>query len=37
VRQHIVWWFLHFPHFVGESAGISWNWWEYVIDPNRVG
>jgi len=36
IREHHVWWFLHFPHFVGESNGISWNWWEYVIDPNRV-
>jgi hypothetical protein len=36
IRRHHVWWFRHFPHIVGESNGISWNWWEYVIDPNRV-
>jgi hypothetical protein len=36
IRKHHVWWFRHFPHFIGESDGISWNWWEYVIDPNRV-
>ena len=36
IREHHRWWFRHFPHFVGESDGISWNWWEYVIDPNRV-
>jgi hypothetical protein len=36
-REHHRWWFRRFPHFVGESDGISWNWWEYVIDPNRVG
>jgi hypothetical protein len=36
IRSHHRWWFQHFPHIVGESAGISWNWWEYVIDPNKV-
>lgn len=36
IRAHHVWWFRHFPHIVGQSDGISWNWWEYVIDPNRV-
>lgn len=37
IRAHHVWWLLHFPHIVGETNGISWNWWEYVIDPNLVG
>jgi hypothetical protein len=36
IRAHHKWWFARFPHIVGESGGISWNWWEYVIDPNRV-
>jgi hypothetical protein len=36
IRKHHVWWLRHFPHIVGESNGISWNWWEYVIDPNLV-
>jgi len=36
IREHHRWWFSLFPHIVGESNGISWNWWEYVIDPNRV-
>ncbi len=36
IRKHHVWWMRHFPHFVGETSGISWNWWEYVVDPNRV-
>ena len=35
-RRHHLWWFEHFPHIAGQSAGISHNWWEYVIDPNRV-
>ena len=36
IREHHRWWFRHFPHVEGESGGLSWNWWEYVIDPNRV-
>ncbi|MBI1258876.1 MAG: hypothetical protein GC204_15510 [Chloroflexi bacterium] len=36
IRKHHVWWLSHFPHFVGERDGISWNWWEYIVDPNRV-
>lgn len=36
IRKHHVWWFRHFPHIAGASDGIAWNWWEYVIDPNRV-
>jgi len=37
IRLHHVWWFKHFPHVEGESAGVSHNWWEYVIDPNQAG
>jgi len=36
IRLHHLWWFRHFPHVAGEMNGISNNWWEYVIDPNRV-
>ncbi len=36
IREHHRWWFRHFPHVAGESGGLLWNWWEYVIDPNRV-
>lgn len=36
IRAHHKWWFSRFPHIMGESNGISWNWWQYVIDPNRV-
>ncbi len=35
-RAHHRWWLRHFPHFAGATGGISWNWWEYVLDPNRV-
>ena len=36
IRQHHVWWLHHLPHVVGETNGIRWNRWEYVVDPNRV-
>jgi hypothetical protein len=36
IRLHHLWWFQHFPHGAGATEGISHNWWEYVIDPNRV-
>jgi hypothetical protein len=36
IREHHRWWFKRFPHIIGQSNGISWNWWEYVIDPNLV-
>lgn len=35
-RAHHFWWLSHFPHLTGRSDGVSWNWWEYVVDPNRV-
>lgn len=36
IREHHRWWLRHLPHIVGEANGISHNWWEYIIDPNRV-
>jgi hypothetical protein len=36
IRQHHRWWLAHLPRLQGESDCVSWNWWEYVIDPNRV-
>ena len=36
IRLHHLWWLRHIPHVDGETNGISNNWWEYVIDPNRV-
>ena len=35
-RLHHLWWFLHLPHTAGDTGGISNNWWEYIVDPNRV-
>jgi hypothetical protein len=34
IRAHHRWWFKHFPHIEGKANDVSWNWWEYVIDPN---
>jgi hypothetical protein len=36
MRAHHIWWFKHFPHFQGETEGVSNNWWQYVLDPNLV-
>lgn len=35
-RKHHMWWLEHFPHVGGQSNGIAHNWWQYVVDPNRV-
>ena len=36
IRAHHKWWFHHLPHVAGSANGISYNWWEYIIDPNQV-
>jgi hypothetical protein len=36
MRAHHLWWFSHLPHVHGETDGISNNWWEYAVDPNKV-
>jgi hypothetical protein len=36
IRSHHRWWFRLIPHAQGETNGISNNWWEYIVDPNRV-
>ncbi|NLG95778.1 MAG: hypothetical protein GX491_00300 [Chloroflexi bacterium] len=36
IREHHRWWFSLLPHVAGSSNGISHNWWEYIVDPNRV-
>jgi hypothetical protein len=37
IRSHHKWWFSHFPHFAGDSHGISHNWWQVVMSPELVG
>lgn len=36
MRAHHLWWFSHLPKTTGSSDGISNNWWEYAVDPNKV-
>ena len=36
IRAHHKWWFRHLPHVAGSANSISHNWWQYIIDPNRV-
>ena len=36
IREHHRWWLRLLPHVSGQTQGISHNWWEYIIDPNRV-
>jgi hypothetical protein len=36
MRAHHLWWFEHIPKTTGETDGISNNWWEYAVDPNKV-
>jgi hypothetical protein len=36
IRLHHLWWLEHFPRKSGRLHGIANNWWQYVIDPNRV-
>ncbi|MEP7293926.1 MAG: hypothetical protein ABI835_19220 [Chloroflexota bacterium] len=36
IRKHHVWWLSRFPHVAGLANGISWNWWQYVVDPNTI-
>ncbi len=36
IRAHHAWWLKHFPHTVGRQNGIHNNWWQYLIDPNKV-
>ena len=33
---HHSWWLHHFPHVPGQTAGVSNNWWKYIIDPDQV-
>jgi hypothetical protein len=36
IREHHRWWLGLMPHVSGRTRGISHNWWEYIVDPNRV-
>ncbi|HRF48965.1 MAG TPA: hypothetical protein PLC98_15145 [Anaerolineales bacterium] len=36
IRRHHLWWLSRFPHIDGASGGVAWNWWEPVVDPERL-
>ncbi|MEP6894466.1 MAG: hypothetical protein ABI986_02545 [Chloroflexota bacterium] len=36
IRKHHIWWMSHFPKIKGSKNGISYNWWEYIANPNHV-
>jgi len=36
IRLHHQWWLKHIPHVAGRKNGIHHNWWQYLIDPNKV-
>lgn len=35
-RLHHRWWMEHLPHITGSANGAAYNWWQYIVDPNRV-
>lgn len=36
IRAHHKWWLDHLPRANGQRNGIAHNWWQYVMDANRV-
>ncbi|MBL8089679.1 MAG: hypothetical protein KF758_03745 [Anaerolineales bacterium] len=36
IRAHHKWWFNHFPRVAGRQNGIANNWWQYVVNPQKV-
>jgi hypothetical protein len=36
IRLHHKWWFKLLPHVTGAADGVSYNWWQYIVDPNFV-
>lgn len=36
MRAHHLWWLKHIPRVAGRINGVHNNWWQYVMDPNRV-
>ena len=36
IRLHHQWWLKHLPHVAGRQNGIHNDWWQYIIDPNKV-
>jgi hypothetical protein len=36
IRAYHKWWLKHLPKASGRTNGIANNWWQYLLDPNRV-
>jgi hypothetical protein len=36
IRLHHQWWQTRIPHVAGRKNGIHNNWWQYIMDPNKV-
>lgn len=36
IRVYTNWWLKHLPKVSGHTNGIVNNWWQYILDPNRV-
>ncbi len=36
MRAHHLWWLKHIPRVAGRINGIHNNWWQYIMDPQRV-
>ena len=36
IRLHHRWWLKHIPHVAGRQNGIHNNWWQYILDPNKI-
>ncbi len=36
MRAHHLWWFEHLPRALGETDGVSNNWWPYIVSPDLV-
>jgi hypothetical protein len=36
IHAHHKWWLKHLPKVGGHTNGIANNWWQYVLDLNRV-
>ena len=36
IRAHHLWWLKHLPKVAGRTSGTHNNWWQYIMDANRV-
>lgn len=36
IGSYTNWWLKHLPKVGGRTNGIANNWWQYIMDPNRV-